>query len=211
MTARQLPLIIMMVWITTMAVTYTPAQDVIIDHLDGTATIVTLEEAHPGMVINRSGWHEPMIGRHTYLNIGVDMADMRLVDTVELLQRVADPGYVQEVFRMVAGTGAHDGIVASYTYDSYGTFVLESDYMGVYQSTLEMERPGCNADLLEDAAREVWPQVQEDAAARDLDLTAYDGLVWWQVVDIDGRICWLPQVEILVVTYTPTKTPTPVP
>ena len=37
----------------------------------------------------------------------------------------------------------------------------------------------------------------------------YEGLVWWQVVDIDGRIGWLPQVELMVVTYTPTKTPTP--
>ena len=39
----------------------------------------------------------------------------------------------------------------------------------------------------------------------------YDGLVWWQVVDVDGRLGWLPQVEMLVVTYTPTKTPTSAP
>jgi hypothetical protein len=39
----------------------------------------------------------------------------------------------------------------------------------------------------------------------------YDGLVWWQVVDVDGRLGWLPQVDMLVVTYTPTKTPTPTP
>jgi hypothetical protein len=37
----------------------------------------------------------------------------------------------------------------------------------------------------------------------------YDGLVWWQVMDADGRIGWLPQVEMAVVTYTPTPTLTP--
>ena len=145
----------MMVLATNMVATRTSAQDLVIDHLDGTATIVTLEEAHLGMVIDKSSWHEPMIGHYTYLNIGVDMADMRLVDSVELLQGVADPGYVQEVFRIAAGTGAYDGIVASFKYDSYGAFVLESDFMGVYQSTFEMEQPGCNAGLLEDAARQV--------------------------------------------------------
>jgi hypothetical protein len=50
--------------------------------------------------------------------------------------------------------------------------------MGVYQSTREME-PGCDADFLEDAAEEVWPHVKEDARAQDIDLTSYDGLVWW--------------------------------
>ena len=39
----------------------------------------------------------------------------------------------------------------------------------------------------------------------------YDGLVWWQVMDVDGRIGWLPQVDMLVVTYTPTATPTTTP
>jgi len=37
----------------------------------------------------------------------------------------------------------------------------------------------------------------------------YGGLVWWQVVDADGRIGWLPQVDMAVVTYTPTPTLTP--
>jgi uncharacterized hydrophobic protein (TIGR00271 family) len=37
----------------------------------------------------------------------------------------------------------------------------------------------------------------------------YDGLVWWQVRDVDGRIGWLPQVEMAVVTYTSTPTTTP--
>ena len=37
----------------------------------------------------------------------------------------------------------------------------------------------------------------------------YDGLVWWQVMDADGRIGWLPQIEMAVVTYTPTATVTP--
>ena len=177
----------MMVLATNVVATRTSAQDLVIDHLDGTATIVTLEEAHLGMVIDKSSWHEPMIGHYTYLNIGVDMADMRLVDSVELLQGVADPGYVQEVFRIAAGTGAYDGIVASFKYDSYGAFVLESDFMGVYQSTFGMEQPGCNAGLLEDAARQVWTQVQDDAAARDIDLTAYDGLVWWFPFNNDCR------------------------
>ena len=39
----------------------------------------------------------------------------------------------------------------------------------------------------------------------------YDGLVWWEVMDAEGRIGWLPQVEMAVVTYTPTKTATPEP
>jgi hypothetical protein len=39
----------------------------------------------------------------------------------------------------------------------------------------------------------------------------YDGLVWWEVMDAEGRIGWLPQIEMMVVTYTPTKTATPEP
>jgi uncharacterized hydrophobic protein (TIGR00271 family) len=39
----------------------------------------------------------------------------------------------------------------------------------------------------------------------------YDGLVWWEVMDAEGRIGWLPQINLAVVTYTPTKTPTPQP
>jgi hypothetical protein len=154
------------------------AQSLIIDHFDGTATIRTFEEAHPGMASEKKEELEPSLGSHTYLNIAVDMANMRVVDTLEEIYGVADPGYVQELFQMAAGTGVYDGIVASYKYDSYGAFVLESDYMGVYQSTREME-PGCDADFLEDAAEEVWPQVKEDATAQDIDLTSYDGLVWW--------------------------------
>jgi len=154
------------------------AQDLVIDHFDGTATIRTLEEAHPEIVIEKNETFEPSLGRSTYLNIAVDMANMRVVDTMEEIFGVADPGYVHELFQMAAGTGTYDGIVASYKYDSYGAFVLESDYMGVYQSTREME-PGCDADFLEDAAEEVWPHVKEDARAQDIDLTSYDGLVWW--------------------------------
>jgi uncharacterized hydrophobic protein (TIGR00271 family) len=37
----------------------------------------------------------------------------------------------------------------------------------------------------------------------------HDGLVWWQVRDADGRIGWLPQVEMVVVTHTSTPTSTP--
>ncbi len=37
----------------------------------------------------------------------------------------------------------------------------------------------------------------------------YDGLVWWQVRDADGRIGWLPQIEMAVVTYTSTPSSTP--
>ena len=36
----------------------------------------------------------------------------------------------------------------------------------------------------------------------------YDGLVWLQVVDFEGRIGWLPQIYLMVVTYTPTATGT---
>jgi len=36
----------------------------------------------------------------------------------------------------------------------------------------------------------------------------YDGLVWLQVVDSEGRIGWLPQIHLMVVTYTPTATGT---
>jgi uncharacterized hydrophobic protein (TIGR00271 family) len=43
------------------------------------------------------------------------------------------------------------------------------------------------------------------------DTKTYDGLVWWKVRDADGRIGWLPQINLAVVTYTPTKTPTPQP
>ncbi len=43
------------------------------------------------------------------------------------------------------------------------------------------------------------------------DTKIYDGLVWWKVRDADGRVGWLPQIEMAVVTYTPTKTPTPQP
>ncbi|MFL7869809.1 MAG: DUF389 domain-containing protein [Anaerolineales bacterium] len=39
----------------------------------------------------------------------------------------------------------------------------------------------------------------------------YDGLVWWEVMDADGRLGWLPQISLTVVTYTPTKTVTPTP
>ena len=122
------------------------AQGLIIDHFDGTATIRTNEEAHIGELVKKGEKFEPSLGRSTYLNIAVDMANMRVVDTIEEMYGVADPGYVHELFQMAAGTGPYDGIVASYKYDSYGAFVLESDYMGVYQSTFEME-PGCDADL----------------------------------------------------------------
>jgi len=36
-----------------------------------------------------------------------------------------------------------------------------------------------------------------------------DGLVWLQVIDVDGRIGWIPQINISVVTLTPTATGTP--
>jgi uncharacterized hydrophobic protein (TIGR00271 family) len=39
----------------------------------------------------------------------------------------------------------------------------------------------------------------------------YDGLVWWEVMDAEGRIGWLPQISLTVVTYTPTRTATPAP
>jgi uncharacterized hydrophobic protein (TIGR00271 family) len=43
------------------------------------------------------------------------------------------------------------------------------------------------------------------------DTKVYAGLVWWQVMDAEGRIGWLPQIEMAVVTYTPTATTTPGP
>jgi len=163
---------------TVTAGTRLTAQDLIIDHFDGTATIRTFEEAHPGMTSEKNEKFEPSLGSATSLIIAVDMANLRVVDTMEEIFGVADPGYVHELFQMAAGTGTYDGIVGSYKYDSYGAFVLESDYMGVYQSTREME-PGCDAEFLEEAAEEVWPHVKEDARAQDIDLTSYDGLVWW--------------------------------
>jgi len=36
-----------------------------------------------------------------------------------------------------------------------------------------------------------------------------DGLVWLQVMDKDGRIGWIPQINLSVVTLTPTATGTP--
>lgn len=37
----------------------------------------------------------------------------------------------------------------------------------------------------------------------------FDGLVWLQVMDKDGRIGWIPQIHLSVVTLTPSVTPTP--
>jgi len=37
----------------------------------------------------------------------------------------------------------------------------------------------------------------------------YDGLVWLQVMDKDGRIGWIPQINLSVVTVTSTVTATP--
>jgi uncharacterized hydrophobic protein (TIGR00271 family) len=39
----------------------------------------------------------------------------------------------------------------------------------------------------------------------------YEGLVWWEVMDAEGRIGWLPQIQLAVVTYTPTATTSPAP
>lgn len=41
------------------------------------------------------------------------------------------------------------------------------------------------------------------------DSKIYDGLVWWEVMDADGRIGWLPQIDLVVVTLTSTVTPKP--
>jgi uncharacterized hydrophobic protein (TIGR00271 family) len=41
------------------------------------------------------------------------------------------------------------------------------------------------------------------------DSKIYDGLVWWEVMDADGRIGWLPQIDLAVVTLTSTATPKP--
>ena len=163
----------------TAGVSQAPAQELVIDHLDGTATVVQVDD------IDRAGTAEkvlpvqPIPDTLSYLNIAVDMADRRLVDTLEVIQGVTDPAFVDELLQMVAGTGRWDGIVASYFSDSYGAFVLESHYMGLYQSTLLMDHSGCNRELFETAAQEVWLQVQDDAADRDIDLTAFDGLIWW--------------------------------
>jgi uncharacterized hydrophobic protein (TIGR00271 family) len=42
-------------------------------------------------------------------------------------------------------------------------------------------------------------------------MQVYDGLVWWQVRDAEGRIGWLPEIDMAVVTFTPTETSTPEP
>ncbi len=39
----------------------------------------------------------------------------------------------------------------------------------------------------------------------------YEGLVWWEVRDQEGRIGWIPQIQLIVVTYTPTPTTSPAP
>jgi len=39
----------------------------------------------------------------------------------------------------------------------------------------------------------------------------YEGLVWWEVRDAEGRIGWIPQIQLVVVTYTPTATTSPAP
>jgi uncharacterized hydrophobic protein (TIGR00271 family) len=39
----------------------------------------------------------------------------------------------------------------------------------------------------------------------------YAGLVWLQVLDSEGRLGWLPQIEMAVITYTPTRTAIPEP
>lgn len=39
----------------------------------------------------------------------------------------------------------------------------------------------------------------------------YEGLVWWEVMDAEGRTGWLPQIQMEVVTYTPTATTSPGP
>jgi hypothetical protein len=39
----------------------------------------------------------------------------------------------------------------------------------------------------------------------------HEGLVWWEVMDAEGRIGWLPQIQLAVVTYTPTATTSPGP
>lgn len=53
-------------------------------------------------------------------------------------------------------------------------------------------------------------QVQDgDLVTVMYETQVYDGLVWLQVVDFEGRIGWLPQIHLMVVTYTPTATGTP--
>ena len=39
----------------------------------------------------------------------------------------------------------------------------------------------------------------------------FNGLVWWEVMDSEGRIGWLPQIDLAVVTLTPVPTSTPAP
>ena len=38
-----------------------------------------------------------------------------------------------------------------------------------------------------------------------------DGLVWTEVMDVDGRIGWVPQIDLTVVTLTPEPTATSTP
>jgi len=162
----------------TSGVMQASAQGPVIDHVDGSWTTLILDESRSGAKTGVGTKREPILGRLAYLNIGVDLADERLVDSLEIIHGVTDPEYVQELFEMAAGNGIYDGIVGSYRYDSYGAFEFESDYMGVYQSTSETW-PGCGSEFFEEAAREVWPQVMADALARDIDVFSYDGLVWW--------------------------------
>jgi len=43
------------------------------------------------------------------------------------------------------------------------------------------------------------------------DSEVYQGLVWWEVMDAEGRIGWLPEIQMAVVTLTATPTATPAP
>ncbi|MFQ5617288.1 MAG: hypothetical protein ACE5GO_12620 [Anaerolineales bacterium] len=36
-----------------------------------------------------------------------------------------------------------------------------------------------------------------------------DGLVWVEVMDSDGRVGWIPQAYLLIISPTPADTPTP--
>jgi hypothetical protein len=40
-------------------------------------------------------------------------------------------------------------------------------------------------------------------------IEVFDGLIWLEIMDKDGRIGWIPQINLSVVTLTPTVTETP--
>ena len=164
----------------TLSATPALAQEIIVDNLDGTSETIPFSEFHPDLDMTKHAQQkiEPSLGNPKYLNIVVDTSDKRFVDYLETFQGVTNPEYVQVLFRMMAGTGEYDNVTGSFKYSSYGAFAPESEFMDVYQSTLPLTNE-CSYAKFREIAEDVWPQVESDMASRNMELSEFDGLVWW--------------------------------